>query len=324
MRIVFLGTPEFAVVSLKKLVESHEHEILAVVTQPDKPAGRGKKLESSEVKKYAESVGIPVFDYIKVSRDGVETLKKLAPDIMITAAYGQILSQEIIDIPRYGIINVHASLLPKFRGASPIQTAIIEGETVTGVTIMQTEAGLDTGDILSTVETQIGEYETAGELAGRLALLGADLLLDTLDAIANGFTRPEKQSQVDATITKKINREDCVINFGKSAKQVKNLVFGANPEPVASAIFESDETVLKVYKVRIVGDDEIHGTGVPGEVIEPTSAKRGVFVQCANGVVELLEVQLPGKKVMEAKALVAGRKINVGDKFKFKVAILKQ
>lgn len=323
MRIVFLGTPEFAVSALKKLIESNRHEILAVVTQPDKPAGRGNKLTPSPVKVYAEKNGIRVLSYTKISRDGVEDIKALAPDIMITAAYGQILSQEIIDIPKYGIINVHASLLPKYRGASPIQSAIIEGEELTGVTIMQTEAGLDTGDILSTCKTYIGEYETAGELSQRLAEIGAELLIDTLEKIKNNEITPEKQSQVEATITRKINREDCVINFSKTAKQVKNLVYGANPEPIATAIFDKDDTVLKVYKVRIVADDEVTGKGAPGEVIEPTSAKRGVFVQCGIGVVELLEVQLPGKGVMEAKALVSGRKICVGDKFKFKVATVK-
>ena len=323
MRIVFLGTPEFAVASLDALISSGEHEVLAVVTQPDKPAGRGKKLVQSEVKKYALKAGIKVLEYLRISRDGVDDVKALAPDIMITAAYGQILSQEIIDIPNYGIINVHASLLPKYRGASPIQSAVMDGEEMTGVTIMQTEAGLDTGDILGTVQTYIGEYETAGELSERLSVMGAELLLDTLRKIQNGEVKPEKQNQVEATITRKIAKEDCVINFGKSAKQVKNLVCGANPDPIASAIFEKDETVLKIYKVRVLDENEITGHGTPGEVIEPTSAKRGVFVQCAVGVVELLLVQLPGKNVMDAKALVAGRKINIGDKFKFKVASVK-
>ena len=323
MRIVFLGTPEFAVASLDALISSGEHEVLAVVTQPDKPAGRGKKLVQSEVKKYALKAGIKVLEYLRISRDGVDDVKALAPDIMITAAYGQILSQEIIDIPKYGIINVHASLLPKYRGASPIQSAVMDGEEMTGVTIMQTEAGLDTGDILGTVQTYIGEYETAGELSERLSVMGAELLLDTLRKIQNGEVKPEKQNQVEATITRKIAKEDCVINFGKSAKQVKNLVCGANPDPIASAIFEKDETVLKIYKVRVLDENEITGHGTPGEVIEPTSAKRGVFVQCAVGVVELLLVQLPGKNVMDAKALVAGRKINIGDKFKFKVASVK-
>ena len=204
MKIVFLGTPEFAVISLDKLIKSGKHEILAVVTQPDKPAGRGNKLTPSPVKEYAIKNGLKVLDYIKVSRDGVEDLRDLKPDIMITAAYGQILSQEIINIPKFGIINVHASLLPKYRGASPIQSAIIEGEDVTGVTIMQTEAGLDTGDVLSCVKTYIGEYESAGELTLRLADIGADLLLDTLEEIVVGNIKPIKQNQVEATITRKI------------------------------------------------------------------------------------------------------------------------
>jgi len=323
MKIVFLGTPEFAVISLDKLIKSGKHEILAVVTQPDRPAGRGNKLTQSPVKEYALKNGLKVYDYIKVSRDGVDDLKELKPDIMITAAYGQILSQEIIDIPRFGIINVHASILPKYRGASPIQSAIIEGEEVTGVTIMQTEAGLDTGDILSCIKTYIGEYESAGDLTLRLADIGADLLIDTLDEIAAGNIKPEKQNQVEATITRKIGREDCVLNFYKSAKQVKNLIYGANPDPVASAIMEGSETVLRVYECRIVSDLEETKKGLPGEIIEPTSAKKGVFVQCNPGVIELLKVQLPGKNIMDAKVLVSGRKLNIGDKFIFKVSTVK-
>ena len=325
MRIIFLGTPEFALPSLEALINSR-HEILAVVTQPDKPAGRGNKLTPSPVKEFAIKNKIKVLEYLKVSRDGVKDLKELNPDIMITVAYGQILSPEILDIAKHGVINVHGSLLPKYRGASPIQTAVIEGEEETGITIMQTEAGLDTGDILSQIATPIGEYETAGELGVRLASLGAQLLLDTLDKIEKNQIVPEKQNQVKATITRKIFKEDCTINFNKSAKQIKCLVYGANPEPIARAVLEKDETVIKVYSLRVLSEEEIieiDSKGASGEVIEPTSAKNGLFVQCEPGVVELLEVQFPGKGIITGKAAVAGRKIGVGDKFKFKVATVK-
>ena len=319
MRIVFLGTPEFGVVTLQKLLES-SHEVIAVVTQKDKPQGRGNKLTPSPVKVFAQKANIPCFEYDKISRDGVSDLKALHPDIMITAAYGQILSQEIIDIPRYGIINVHASLLPKYRGASPIQSAIINGETKTGVTIMQTEAGLDTGDILGVIETEICEYETAGELSRRLAQIGADLLIEVLEKIQNHTVRPEPQLHVNATVTNKIHKEDCVINFNKSSKQIKCLVCGANPDPIASAVFENG-IVLKVYTVRLASNINSHGT--PGEIIEPTSAKRGVFVMCNPGVIELGLVQLPGKGIMEAKTLVSGRKLAIGDKFIYNVSQIK-
>ena len=304
MRIIFLGSPEFALKSLEALHNSR-HEVVAVITQPDKPAGRGNKLTACEVKILAEKLGLPVKEYLKISRDGVTDLKALKPDI-----------------PRYGIITVHASLLPKFRGASPIQSAIIEGETNTGVTIMQTEVGLDTGDILSSKETLIGEYETAGELSNRLSQMGAELLLDTLDLIEKGEVMPVPQSQVDATITTKIYKEDCVINFGKSAKQIKSLVCGANPDPIARAILDNGtDPAIKVYSVKIV--EQTGKKGEAGEIIEPTSAKNGVFVACGAGVIELDKIQFPGKGVVDAKAMVAGRKLKIGDKFIFKVSSIK-
>ena len=180
MRIIFLGTPAFSVNSLDALIKS-KHSVVAVVTQPDKPTERGNKIEFSAVKKYAIANNIPLFQFPKISRDGVVDLKALEPDVMVTAAYGQILSQEVLDIPRLGTINVHASLLPKYRGASPIQTAIINGDAETGVTIMKTEIGLDTGDIIDYVSTPIFSEETAGELSERLANLGSKLLLEVLD-----------------------------------------------------------------------------------------------------------------------------------------------
>lgn len=323
MKIVFLGSPEFSIKSLEMLINSR-HDVAAVVTQPDKPAGRGNKLTPSDVKVYAQSKGIKVLEYVRISRDGVQDLKVINPDIMVTAAYGQILSQEIIDIPKYGIINVHASLLPKYRGASPIQSAIINGEKVTGITIMQTEAGLDTGDILSKVETEIGEYETAGELSERLSILGAELLIKTLDEIEAGRIVPEKQSQVEATITTKIYKEDCVVNFNKSAKQVKCLVYGSNPDPISRAILinaNGEEVIIKIHTVNVFESDGQKAE--PGTVIEPTSAKNGVFVACGSGVIELKQIQFPGKNIVDAKTMVAGRKINVGDKFIFRVSSVK-
>ena len=323
MKIVFLGSPEFAIKSLEALINSH-HNVVAVVTQPDKPAGRGKNLTPCDVKVYAKSKGLKVLDYVRISRDGVQDLKDINPDIMVTCAYGQILSQEIIDIPKYGIINVHASLLPKYRGASPIQAAIINGETETGVTIMQTEAGLDTGDILSAEKIQIAEYETAGELSERLSSLGADLLIRTIDKIESGNIERVKQSQVEATITTKIYKEDCVLNFNKSAKQVKCLVCGSNPDPIARAIHvnsKGEETIIKVFSVKIAETDGLKSE--PGTIIEPTSAKNGVFVSCGSGVIELTSIQFPGKGIVEAKTMVAGRKLNIGDKFIFRVSSVK-
>ena len=323
MRIIFLGSPNFALKPLQALLSSR-HEVIAVITQPDKPAGRGNKLTPCVVKSFALEKGLKVFSFVKISRDGVDEIRNLKPDIMITAAYGQILSQELIDIPKYGIINIHGSLLPKYRGAAPVQASIMNGEEETGITIMQTEAGLDTGDILSVAKTPIGEYETSGELMDRLSGIGAELLIKTLDDIENNRIVKEPQNHVNATITTKIYKEDCVINFNKSAKQIKNLVCGANPDPIARAILKTstgEEVIVKVLMVKII-DQEI-SAGVPGTIIEPTSAKNGVFVACGSGIIELEKIQFPGKNVVDAKTMVAGRKLNIGDKFEFRVASLK-
>lgn len=311
MRIVFLSTPTFGIASLKALLESR-HEVVGVVTQVDKPSGRGNHLKQSPIKEFALKNGLKVFTFEKISRDGLADLKSLKPDLMVTCAYGQILSQAIIDIPTYGIINVHASLLPKYRGASPIQTCIIKGETETGITIMQTETGLDTGDILNRGVIQIGEEETAGELSERLSALGASLLIKTVDEIENKTTNPIKQQHANATITTKINKEDCFINFHKSAKQIKCLVMGANPEPIATSRIGKD--VVKIYRARIATDIPDSGKDV-GEIIEPSSAKKGVYVQCGTGVLEIVEAQFAGGKILPAKQLFGGRKFAIGMKF---------
>ncbi len=320
MRIVFLGTPDFAINSLDVLVKSN-HEVIAVVTQPDKPTERGNKIEFSAIKKYAIANNIPLFQFPKISRDGVIDLRTLAPDLMVTAAYGQILSQDILSIPRYGTINVHASILPKYRGASPIQTAIIRGDTETGVTIMQTEIGLDTGDIIDVVKTPIFDTETAGELSSRLAELGANLLLEVIEKIENGTATYTKQEQFDASVTTKISKNDTVINWEKSSREIKNLILGANPNPVARTLLE--DALVKIYRAKpaeIELDEEMLATPV-GTILSCSSVKKGVFVRTGDGAIELLEMQLPGGKVLPAKQLLNGRKINVGDKFKTVIQI---
>jgi len=310
MKVIFLGTPEFAIPSLEKLLASH-HEVLAVVTQQDKPSGRGNKLKASPVKDFALKHNIKVLQYEKISRDGIEELKSLNPDIMVTAAYGQILSQAIINIPKYGIINVHASLLPKYRGASPIQSAILAGETHTGVTIMQTEISLDSGDILNVQSTEIGENETAGELSSRLAEIGSDLLLKTLNEFETDSVCREKQFHANATITKKISKDECLINWNKSAKQIKCLILATNPDPIARTMHNNN--LIKIYKAT--ESNVISTQEKPGTIIEPSSAKTGIFVQCGQGVLELIEVQMPGGKVLDAKQLINGRKLSVGMQF---------
>jgi len=315
MRIVFLGTPIFAVKCLERLIHSN-HEVVAVVTQPDKPTERGNKIEFSEVKKYALANNIPLFQFTKISRDGLIDLRALNPDIMVTAAYGQILSQDILDIAKYGVINVHASILPKYRGASPIQTAIINGDSETGVTIMKTESGLDTGDIIDIVKTPIFETETAGELTDRLADLGSKLLLDVLFNIEHGTAVYTPQEHFNATITSKIKKDDCVINWQKSSREIKSLILGTNPNPVARTLL-GDETV-KIYRAKIaeieLNDEDIKLEN--GTILPRSSPKAGVFVKTTDGAIELLEMQMPGGKVLPAKVLMNGRKINPYDAFK--------
>lgn len=315
MKIVFLGTPIFAVKCLDRLIHSN-HEVIAVVTQPDKPSERGNKIEFSEVKKYAIANNIPLFQFNKISRDGLIDLRALNPDIMVTAAYGQILSQDVLNIPKFGVINVHASILPKYRGASPIQTAIINGDTETGVTIMKTETGLDTGDIIDIAKTPIFENETAGELTDRLADIGSNLLLEVLFNIEHGTAKFIPQEQFNATITSKIKKDDCVINWNKSTKEIKSLILGSNPNPIARTLL--GDQVVKIYRAKVadisLSDDDKKLDN--GTILPISSPKNGVFVKTVDGALEILEMQIPGGKILPAKVLMNGRKINVYDAFK--------
>lgn len=315
MRIIFLGTPAFAVNCLDALVKS-KHEVVAVVTQPDKPSERGNKIEFSEVKKYALASGIPLFQFPKISRDGVIDLKTLEPDLMVTAAYGQILSQDILDIAKYGIINVHASILPKYRGASPIQTAIIRGDSETGVTIMKTEIGLDTGDIIDVVKTPIFENETCGDLSKRLSALGSELLLDVIDQIENGTAKFTKQELLDVSVTAKIKKDDCIINWEKSSKEIKCLILGTNPNPIARTVLNDE--IVKIHRAKMIDfvltDEE--KKLAPGTVLERSSPKAGLFVRTGDTAIEITELQLPGGKILTGKVILNGRKIKDFDQFK--------
>lgn len=306
MRVIFLGTPEFAVPVLKKIYES-KHQVVAVVAQEDKPSGRGNKLTPPAVKVCAEELGIPVYQFKKIRVDGVETLKSLNADIMVTCAYGQILSQEIIDICKHGIINVHGSLLPKYRGASPIQQSIIDGEKVTGVTIMKTEAGIDTGDMLLAGECEILPTDTYGSLSEKLSVLGADLAVKALDIIEEGKAKFVPQNHEKSTHTKMFKKEDTIIDFSKSADQIVNLVRGLNPNPIA--IFFINGESYKVFEAKRI--DEIFPNAKAGEVVK-SSAKTGLVISCDGGCVEIVEMTAPNSKRMLAKSYLNGKKIELG------------
>ncbi len=299
MRIAFLGTPDFAIPSFAMLIEEG-HE-LALFTNPDRPKGRHGVLTPPPTKELAQKHGIPVYQFEKIRRpEGTNALRAFGPELMVTAAFGQILSQENIDIPPLGCVNVHASLLPKYRGAAPIQWAIINGEKVTGVSTMLTEAGLDTGPILLQEETPIGENETAGELFDRLAHLGAALLKETIAALRAGTLTPRPQNEAAATKCTMIKKETGRVDFSKTAQQIHNLVRGTSPWPGAYAELEGE--TVKIWQTRLTG------RFAGGEVGQCVAAdpKEGLFVQTGEGLIEITELQFPGGKRMGAKAALMG------------------
>ena len=307
MRIVFMGTPQFAVPSLEALLDAG-YDVVGAFTQPDRPVGRGHKLAACPVKEAALRRGVPVYQFERLrSEEGLACLRGLVPDLVVTAAFGQILSQALLDVPRLGTVNVHASLLPAYRGAAPINWCIINGETKTGVTTMLTDAGVDTGDMLLRRETDIGEMETAGELTERLAQMGAELLIETLAGYIAGEITPTKQDERLASRQPMLKKEMGRIDWTRSAAQIACQARGLNPWPCACTGYAGG--VLKVYLAR-----PAQGEGEPGTVLV-ASAKEGLIVACGEGALEILEMQAPGGKRMTARAYLAGKKIEPGTKF---------
>ena len=309
-RVVFMGTPEFAVPSLKALAEDGRYDIVGVITQPDRPAGRGNRLTACPVKQFALEKGLSVYQFERIRRpEGVEQMKALAPDVCVTAAFGQILTQELLDIPVHGTVNVHASLLPKHRGSAPINWCILMGERETGVTIMRTDAGIDTGDMLKSASTPIGELETAGELTARLSELGARLLADTLPDYLEGRIEPVPQDHDAASYQPMLDKAMGEVDWTQSAAALACRVRGLNPWPCAYT--DLDGGRLKLYLARAV---DCNVNAAPGTVIA-SSPKEGLVVRCGEGALEILEMQAPGGKRMAAKAYLMGKKIEVGTTF---------
>ena len=305
MKVIFLGTPEFAEVVLKEIMGS-KHKVVAVVCQPDKISGRGNKLVSPNIKIFAEQNNIPCFQFNKIRLDGVDTLKSLNADIMVTAAYGQILSQEIIDICPHKIINVHGSLLPKYRGASPIQYAILNGEKTTGITIMETEAGIDCGDILLQQNVDIDDEDTYGTLSDKLALIGGKLVVKALDLIEEGTITRLKQDETLATFTKMIKKDSEILSFDDTAANIVNKIRAYNPNPVAKMLINGEP--FKVYSAcKATGDYDAK----VGEVVV-SSPKQGLVIKCKEDAIEIKELQAPASKRMLAKSYLNGKKIEVG------------
>ncbi len=304
MNIVYLGTPDFAVLPLKYLVENG-YNITAVIANRDKPVGRKQILTPPPTKILAEEYGIPVYQYDKIRVEGVEDLKALKPDIMITCAFGQILSEEILSIPKFGVINIHASLLPEYRGASPIHYAILDGKNKTGITIMKTDVGIDTGDIILQKEIEIKDGETCGELFDRLSILGAQCILEAWPNIINGSAKYIKQDEEKATFTKIIKKEMAKIEWNNCAEKIYNQIRAFNPAPVAFATFQGQP--FKIYSAKVVSV-----SGEPGKVIK---ADDELIVGCGEKSLSLVKVQKAGGKSMDIKDFLRGNKLSVGEDF---------
>lgn len=305
MKIVFMGTPDFAVPCLKVLVENG-HEIPAVFTQPDRPKGRGYKMIPPPVKKCAEEYSIPVFQPLSLRKGedaekSMTALREISPELIIVVAYGQILPKEVLELPKYGCINIHASLLPEYRGAAPIQRCILDGKTRTGVTSMMMEEGLDTGDMLIKKELEIGKNETASELHDRLSEMGAEVLLETVKAVENGSLSPVKQDDSLSTYAKMITKDMSALDFSKPAEEIHNIIRGITGFTIL------DGKRLKVYRSRVMGES----VNEYGTVEDPNN----FTVVCGDGkCVEFTEVQYEGSKRMSTENFLRGRKLVKGQK----------
>lgn len=304
MRIVFMGTPDFAVPSLQALIDAG-HDVCAVYTQPDKPQGRKQILTAPPVKTLALEHDIPVFQPNTLKNEDEQArLRELAPEVIIVVAYGKLLPKAVLDIPPHGCINVHGSLLPRWRGAAPIQWAVIAGDEMAGVTTMQMAEGLDTGDMLLTYETKVGERETAGELFDRLAQSGAELLTQTLVKLDEITPRPQDDAQ--SCYAHMLDKQMAVIDWSKSAHEIDCLIRGLNPWPIAL-------TTLSGERLKVFAAEKAAGNGEPGTVLE-ADPKKGLTVACGEGALKLIEIQLVGGKRMKATDFLRGHVIEVGTK----------
>lgn len=306
MRIVYMGTPDFAVYALESII-SAGHEVSAVITQPDKPQGRSKALVPTPVKKKALEHDIPVYQPEKVrEEETVNMLKNINPDAIVVAAYGQILPESILNIPKYGCINIHASLLPKYRGAAPIEWSIIDGEEKTGVTTMYMEKGLDTGDMIEKTEIVIEKDDTGETLHDKLALAGAELILTTLDALEEGTATRTKQDDSKSCYASMLNKDMGNIDFTKSATEIERLIRGLIPWPCAYT--KIDGKTVKLYKAEVKAIDS--KDYMPGEIIEVT--KKTFTIACGEDALIIRSLQPEGKKQMDTVAYLNGNKLSVG------------
>ena len=326
MKIVFMGTPDFAQESLKALVEAN-YEVIGVVTNPDKPKGRGMKMIASPVKEYALEKGIPVYQPVKIrsNEEFIQEVQRLNPDLICVVAYGKILPKELLDIPRFGCVNVHGSLLPKYRGAAPIQWAVLNGDKETGVDTMYMDVGMDTGDIILEEKVKIGEDETTGELWERLKVIGAKLLVETVKQIEQG-TAPRRKQPEDFTLAPMLEKEMAKIDWeNQTALEIKNLVRGLNPIMGAYTFLRGKK--IKLWRVRLIAEDELYTRFpdlaeysyklkevVPGTVLF-SGDKNGLYIKATEGILEVIEIQGENAKKMNILDFLRGNKIEIGDIF---------
>lgn len=318
MRIVYMGTPEFAAIALDALVKGYD--VVAVITQPDKPQGRNRKLVSTPVKVKAQEYGIPVYQPQKVrDEETVQMIREYHPDVIVVAAYGQILPESILNIPAYGCINIHASLLPKYRGAAPIERAILDGEQVTGVTTMYMEKGLDTGDMIDKVEVKIEADDTGATLHDKLAKAGANLIVKTLSQIQDGTVKRTKQDDTESCYAAMLTKEMGQIDFSRPADELERLVRGLIPWPCAYT--DIDGKNVKIYKASVVKMDDAYKNAVqektevslafaPGEIVEVT--KKYIVIACGKDALMIKNLQPEGKKAMDTAAYLNGNPLKTG------------
>lgn len=307
MRIIFMGTPDFSVDTLHE-IHKKGHEVVLVVTQPDKPKGRGNSVSFPPVKQAALDLGLEVFQPQKVrEKECVEFLKSYKPDLIVVVAFGQILSKEILDMPKYGCINVHASLLPKYRGAAPIQWAVINGEKVSGVTIMRMDIGIDTGDMILKKEVPLDVEETGGSLFDKLAKVGGSLCVEAIEQFEQNTVVFQKQDDNKATHTKMIQKQFGKIDWSRPAIEIERLIRGLNPWPSAYTVLEAK--TLKIWKARVALENTESESGT---IVAIT--KNSIRVQTGDGILELLDIQLQGKKRMQTDAFLRGYKVDVDTK----------
>lgn len=308
LRIIFAGTPEFSVAPLQTLIDS-EHEIIAVYTQPDRPAGRGRKLTASPVKKLAEQENIPVFQPLSLKgEDEQNTIADLEADLMIVVAYGLILPQAVLDAPKMGCLNIHASLLPRWRGAAPIQRAIESGDAQTGVTIMQMDAGLDTGDMLHKVYTDINPDDSAQTLHDRLSTLGCEALMATIEGLIENRITAEKQNEAEVTYAEKLSKDEALINWSEPADRIIRKIQAFNPWPVAFTQFK--DKPLRIWQARNLNDEEqqsLNSESSTGEVVAVN--KDGMFVAAGDKPICIQQLQPAGKKAMNAYDFAQSRNL---------------